>query len=68
MKDAVRRSVAKTVTWRVIAILSSLIVTSIFFGSFQQGVPVTIVLNASAMILYYIHERIWNATKWGKKK
>jgi uncharacterized membrane protein len=65
MKDTRKRSVAKSIVWRIICIIVSIITTFIFTGQWDLAVAVGTVYNALTMILYYFHERLWNKIKWG---
>jgi len=67
MNETKKRSITKTITWRIIALSSTFIITYLFLGSFQQSLVVTILLNVTAIILYYIHERVWNLINWERK-
>ena len=67
MKETKKRSFTKTITWRVVAILSTLIVISFFSKNIAQNIFITTLLNVNAVILYYIHERIWNLIKWERR-
>ena len=67
MNDTRKRSITKTLTWRIIALLSTFIITYLFLGNFKQSLVVTILLNVTAIALYYIHERVWNLIKWERK-
>lgn len=65
--DSRKRHIAKTITWRVIASLTTFILTLIFFNedpnATQKALWVAVFESSSKMILYYYHERIWYLTK-----
>ncbi|MEM6829985.1 MAG: DUF2061 domain-containing protein [Bacteroidota bacterium] len=65
--DSRKRHIAKTITWRVIASLTTFILTLIFFkedpNATQKAIWVAVFESTSKMILYYYHERIWYLTK-----
>jgi len=67
MDDTKKRSITKTITWRIIAFSSTIIITYLFLGNFKQSLMVTILLNVTAIVLYYIHERIWNLLNWERE-
>ena len=60
------RSLAKAVTWRIVATLTTMLLVFIFTGNLvvSGGVGLTEIL--SKMVLYYLHERAWNATSFGR--
>jgi adenylylsulfate kinase len=67
MEGTRKRSLAKTVIWRVICIVVSIFTTFAFTGKWDLAVAVGTVYNAITMVLYYFHERLWNRIKWGCK-
>jgi len=67
MEGTRKRSLAKTVLWRVICIVVSIVTTFAFTGKLDLAIAVGTVYNAITMVLYYFHERLWNRIKWGYK-
>jgi uncharacterized membrane protein len=67
MEGSRKRSLAKTVLWRVICIVVSIITTFAFTNKWDLAVAVGTVYNVITMVLYYFHERLWNRIKWGCK-
>jgi uncharacterized membrane protein len=61
-----RRSLAKSLTWRVIAIVSTLLIGYAMTGSWAFALSLTVVSNVINFVLYYIHERVWLGVSWGK--
>jgi uncharacterized membrane protein len=61
------RSLSKSISWRIIALLNGWMVTYLFTGDLKNSFFISFVANISGFILYYIHERVWNKMKWGKK-
>lgn len=53
------RHLAKTVSWRIIATLDTVIIAFLISGSIELGFKVGAAEIFTKMILYYIHERIW---------
>lgn len=66
MSENHTRSVAKAMSWRVFATLTTMTVVFLFTGQLllSLGVGATEVL--SKLVLYYAHERIWDKIQWGK--
>ena len=60
------RSLAKSLTWRVIAVVSTLLIGYAMTGSWSFSVSLTIVSNVINFVLYYIHERVWLGVRWGR--
>ncbi len=61
-----KRSLAKSLTWRVVAVVSTFIIGYAMTGSWSFAASLTIVSNVINFVLYYLHERIWLKTDWGK--
>lgn len=64
--EKVKRSLAKTISWRVIGTLDTLILSWIIVGEVSTAAAIASVEFVSKMILYFFHERAWNTIKWGK--
>jgi hypothetical protein len=58
------RTLTKTITWRVVAVLNSYITLVVFSSS--GDLYKAILMNISGFFAFYIFERIWNDIKWGK--
>ena len=65
MEGTRKRSVVKSIVWRIICVVVSVVVTFFLSGKWDIAVAVGTVYNVITMILYYFHERIWNRIKWG---
>lgn len=64
-----KRHIAKTVSWRVIGTLDTIILSGIITGSWELGLAIGGVEVFTKMILYFFHERIWyKYIKFGVKK
>mgnify|MGYP001123601132 FL=1 len=64
-----KRHIAKTISWRVIGTLDTMILSGIITGSWEMGLAIGGVEVFTKMILYFIHERIWyKYSKFGLKK
>jgi uncharacterized membrane protein len=65
MRETRKRSVAKSITWRFICIVVSIVISFLLTGRWDVAVAIGGIYNVVTMILYYFHERIWNLVKWG---
>jgi len=64
-----KRHILKTITWRVIGTLDTMIISWAITGSWQWGLAIGGIEVFTKMILYYIHERAWyKFSKFGVKK
>jgi len=64
MKETRKRSITKSVTWRIICIIVSIFTAFLLTGKWDISVAIGTVYNVITMILYYFHERVWNRIKW----
>ena len=66
---AYKRHIAKTVSWRIIGTLDTMILSGIITGSWEMGLTIGGVEVITKMILYFFHERIWyKFSKFGLDK
>ncbi len=75
IKDTPGRSLAKAVSWRILASLTTFLITFVIFRQKISG-PYKQILEASTLVLifdvvikifiYYLHERLWTNISWGK--
>jgi uncharacterized membrane protein len=59
-----KRHIAKTISWRIIGTLDTIILSGIITGSWTTGLAIGGVEVCTKMILYFLHERAWY--KWVK--
>jgi uncharacterized membrane protein len=67
MRDTKKRSLTKSITWRIICIIVSVITAYFLTKKLDISVAIGTVYNGITMIIYYFHERFWNKIKWGKR-
>jgi uncharacterized membrane protein len=61
------RSIVKSIVWRILATVNGFIVAYLFLSNINQSLKISIIANISGLILYYIHERIWNKIDWQRE-
>ena len=61
-----KRSIIKALTWRALASLATFIISYIVTGSIAAATGIASVQVIVNLILYYVHERVWNKFKWGR--
>ena len=54
-----KRHVLKTITWRIIGTLDTMIIAWVITGSWEWGLAIGGIEVFTKMILYFFHERIW---------
>jgi adenylylsulfate kinase len=62
------RSMAKTVSWRIIATLTTMLLVFLFTGNLAITGGVGLTEFLAKTIIYYVHERVWNAIGFGRIK
>lgn len=68
MSEYHKRSMMKTISWRIIATLTTMTIVFLFTGKVALAAGVGMVEVITKMLFYYLHERTWNRIIWGKLK
>ncbi len=64
-----KRHVLKTITWRIIGTLDTMVLSGIITGSWITGLTIGAIEVITKMVLYFLHERAWyKFSKFGLKK
>lgn len=61
-----KRSIAKALTWRVIAVLITSVTVFLFTKEMVLAVSIGFVDSGIKILAYYSHERAWNRSSFGK--
>ena len=61
-----KRTLVKTMTWRVTASLTTFLIAWILTGDLLIGASIGSIEGIVKIFLYYYHERIWNNINWAK--
>ena len=54
-----KRHILKTISWRIIGTLDTMILSWIITGDWKVGIAIGGVEVVTKMVLYYLHERAW---------
>jgi len=65
-EEKIKRSIAKTVSWRIIGTLDTILISWLITGTIALALSIGAIELVSKMGLYFFHERAWNKIKWGK--
>jgi len=74
-KDSPFRSIVKAISWRLIATLTTFLITFIIFKRYTDKTYIEAFETASfvaffeifaKLLFYYLHERVWVNIQWGK--
>lgn len=61
--DTKKRSLIKTITWRVTGSTATFLISYVVSGSFAAAGTIAMVQMVTNTILYYGHERVWNRVR-----
>ena len=62
------RHILKTITWRLVGTIDTVLLGWIITGSIETGLKIGGVEVITKMVLYYLHERLWfKYIRLGKK-
>tara|TARA_B110000003_G_scaffold34499_1_gene31826 strand:- start:480 stop:686 length:207 start_codon:yes stop_codon:yes gene_type:complete len=64
--DLKKRTIVKTLTWRVTASLTTFVIAWVLTGDLLIGISIGCIEAIAKIFLYYFHERIWNNISWAK--
>ena len=65
--ESSRRSVAKAISFRILATILTLILVVYFTGNWAIAGAIGAFDFISKLVLYYVHERSWEMISWGRK-
>jgi len=65
-EERITRSIAKTISWRLVGTLDTILISWIITGEITMALSIGSIELVSKMLLYFFHERAWNKIKWGK--
>lgn len=66
MRDCWKRSVVKSITWRLLGIAILLPLAYLFTQKWEEATLITLTFHAIRTVLYIFHERAWERVKWGR--
>lgn len=64
--DSSVRSLAKAISWRITGSIDTFVISWLITGQalLASGIAFTELLTK--VVLYWLHERVWNRIEWGK--
>ncbi|PRP67359.1 DUF2061 domain-containing protein [Nonlabens agnitus] len=66
-QDSTMRSVIKSITWRVVGTMDTILISWILTGEVRTAFAIGGVELITKMVLYVAHERVWNRIKFGRR-
>lgn len=68
MREKHYRSITKTISWRVIGTIDTMIISFIITGNLTMAASIGSIELFTKMTLFYFHERAWNKINFGRIK
>lgn len=60
------RSILKSISWRLVGTVDTMIISFLITGELVFALSIGGIEFFTKLILYYLHERLWNLIKFGK--
>ena len=60
-----KRIVIKTILYRILGILITFIGGYLFTKNYKNAFLITMLIEITQMIVYFIYEQLWNKIEWG---
>jgi len=65
--ETIKRSICKTISWRIVATIITATIVYILTGRFEFAAAIGLLDTTVKFIAYFFHERIWNKIGFGRK-
>lgn len=66
--DTPARSWVKSITWRIFGIVLLGLISYVITRDWKEMAVITAVFHGIRVVLYYVHERVWERIQWGRVK
>ena len=66
LSDTQTRSLAKAISWRLTGTADTFIISWLITGQLALAGGIAITEVMTKVILFWLHERVWNRIKWGR--
>ena len=66
--DSRRRSVAKTISYRVLATITTSLISWALTGRLSTALQIGALDGVTKLFGYFLHERVWARVKYGQPK
>lgn len=67
MSDTPRRSLVKTISWRLTGSGATFLISYLIAGNFAVAGSIATIQLIFNTVLYFLHERVWNRILWGQQ-
>jgi uncharacterized membrane protein len=68
MMEKPYRSIVKAFSWRATGTLDTIVISYLITGHLRWALSIGVVELFTKMTLYYLHERIWDRSSFGRVK
>jgi uncharacterized membrane protein len=66
LSDSTRRSLAKTISWRITGSSATFAISYAVLGDINISGTIALIQLTANTLLYFIHERAWDKLRWGR--
>ena len=66
LSDTPKRSLLKTISWRITGSGATFVISWLIAGDFATAGTIAVIQLVVNTALYFFHERIWNQVGWGR--
>jgi uncharacterized membrane protein len=67
LSDSTRRSLAKTISWRITGSSATFAISYAILGDVGISGTIAAIQLTFNTLLYFVHERVWNQITWGQQ-
>jgi uncharacterized membrane protein len=67
LSDSPRRSLAKTISWRITGSSATFAISYAILGDFAISSTIAAIQLTCNTLLYFAHERVWDKIRWGRR-
>lgn len=64
IKETQARTIAKTLTYRVLAVIAVVLISIVMGASTATAGKIGLIVIVLGTVMYYIHERLWILSRW----
>ena len=66
MSEQNRRSLAKAISWRITGTVDTFLISWLITGELALAGGIAATEVVTKIVLYWLHERVWNRVSWGR--
>ncbi len=66
MTENHHRSLVKAISWRITGTVDTILISWLITGQVKWALSIGFVELFTKILLYYVHERVWNQLEFGK--